>query len=329
MKFTLCLLPILVIFSVSSSYAVETTVPDNDIPLLDSEQEVYLDEKQEEISEVLIGAALWVDSFFDDPRYISEENKTRAKVKLALGYSRNDSLEFQPSIDLRFKVPRLENKLNILVSAATDQDFDTDSNSTSDTELTEKDQINVSAQYFLLAAEKYNLSTTLGGSYNYLYAGLRYRYLHDFGPWQARFTDRLRYYTNDGWENKAELDLERHFSEQWFFRTILNAKWQEEEESIPYAAILRVYHVLNKENALLYEVGNYFETDPNHHLSDFQLKVRYRQRFYRDWLVLELTPMVSFPADHDREINPAFIAKLEFDFGYLSEQTEYDTIFKF
>ncbi|MEJ2058740.1 MAG: hypothetical protein P8X39_12985 [Desulfofustis sp.] len=60
-----------------------------------------------------------------------------------------------------------------------------------------------------------------------------------------------------------------------------------------------------------------------------QLKLRYRQRFYRDWLVLEVAPQVTFPSDHDHEMNPGLIVKFEADFGYLEDLQAYQSVFKF
>lgn len=300
-----------------------------DIPLLGAKDEQNLDDLQQEATRVLLSAATWLDSFFDDPRYTSEQNTTRAKVKLEFGYSENDDFEFKPRVDIRLNVPKLENRLQVLITASDDSDFDTDSNSTSGSAVEDKDQLSLSLQYFAAVGEKYNVSTSFGGSYDYLYAGLRYRYFHDFGPWQLRFTNRTRYYTDDGWENKTEGDIERHFSDKLFFRTIANVTWKEERDSVAQSLKLRLYQVINKQHALLYEVGSYFETEPNYHMSDFQLKLRYRQRFYRDWLVFELAPQVTFPADHGRDANPGIVVKFEFDFGYLANQDEYDTVFRF
>ncbi|MBC2709557.1 MAG: hypothetical protein HGJ94_00650 [Desulfosarcina sp.] len=56
--------------------------------------------------------------------------------------------------------------------------------------------------------------------------------------------------------------------------------------------------------ALLYQIGNYFDTDPSHKMTDVQLRVRYRQRLYRDWLILEIAPQIGFPEDRDRRANP-------------------------
>lgn len=336
------LVGLFVVFQYTNIYAKQPSaipVPDipvkdpvgekDDIPFLDKQREKVLNETQEDLTNYLLSAATWFDSFFDDPRHSAEQNKTRAKAKLAMEYSRHDNFEFQPSIDLRLKVPKLEHKLNLLITAKSDEDFETEAKASSGTNVAEKDDLSVSLQYFLHLTEQMNLSTSFGGSYDYLYAGIRYRHLEDFGPWQGRLTERLRYYTDDGWENKLQVDLERHFSAKWFFRAIAGGVIGSEIDGIPHHLILRTYQVLNKEEALLYEVGSYYDTDPSYVLSDLQFKLRYRQRFYRDWMVLELTPYVTFPEDDDHEFNPGFLMKLEFDFGYLADQDEFDTIFRF
>ena len=141
--------------------------------------EEKLDQLQKKGSVILSQTAEWLDSFFDDPRYSVEENQTRAKLKLAFGYNRFDTFEFRPSIDLRIKLPRLENRTNIFLGANDDSDFDTDSNPIAVTDKNENEQLAAGAQYFLALGEKYNLSTDVGLSANYVYSGLRYRYRHD------------------------------------------------------------------------------------------------------------------------------------------------------
>ena len=179
--------------------------------------------------------------------------------------------------------------------------------------------------------EKYNVSTQLGISTSYLYAGLRYRYLHPLfdGNWEGRFTNRLRYYTDDGWENKTSYDIETHFDERFFFRTIFTGVLSEANDGFPFSAVLRLYQVFNIDSAILYDIGGYFDTEPEPDMTDLQFKVRYRQRFYRDWLVLEVAPLVTFPLEYDREVNPGLIVQFEFDFGYLKDREAYQNIFSF
>ena len=73
----------------------------------------------------------------------------------------------------------------------------------------------------------------------------------------------------------------------------------------------------------------YFNTEPDLEVTDIQLKLRYRQRFYRDWLVLEIAPQITFPKDYDHAFNPGIITKFEFDFGYLKDRQAFQSVFAF
>ncbi len=301
----------------------------NDIPLFTEEQNKRFDASQERASALITDAATWFDNFFDDGRYSEEENQTRAKAKLSFGYSKNDDLEVNLRINWKMHLPRLSKKANLIISAGEDDDFDVDGNALTDPNSSERDELNVAIQYFIKAGEKFNVSTTFGASTSYLYGGLRFRHFHDFGPWQGRFVDRLRYYTDDGWENRASYDIERRFSERWLFRTTASVNWFEEEDGLKHSLKFRFYQLLDQEHALAYEFENYFETEPDNIMTDQIFRIKYRQRFYRDWLVLEIAPQVSFPEDHNRDPNPALVIQLEADFGYASSTDVFKKVFDF
>ena len=186
-------------------------------------------------------------------------------------------------------------------------------------------------QYFLALGERYNLSTDFGLSVGYAFAGLRYRYEHPlFGNlWVGRFTDRMRYYTDDGWENKVSYDIERNLGERYFLRTTLTGIVAERFDGLPFSGVARLYQVIDIERAILYDAGAYFDTDPEFEVTDVQLTLRYRQRFFRDWLVIEVAPQLTFPASDDHGANPGLVVKLEADFGYLEDRKAYDSVFSF
>ncbi len=311
-----------------------TSTQGDDIPYLSSGQEAQLDQLQEKGSALVLSAAEWIDSFFDDPRYLAEENRTRAKVKIGLGYSKFYDLETYGAIDLRLNLPRLEQRANIFLRLNDDSDFDADSSPIPNTEggrKNDREQLTAGVQYFLAMGDKYNLSTEVGASLNYLFAGVRYRHLHSLSDdgWSGRFTNRLRYYTDDGWENKASYDIEKFFGERFLSRSILTAVLSESRDGIPFSVVTRLYQVFNIDSAIAYDVGAYFDTEPDLELTDFQIKVRYRQRFFRDWLVFEVAPLVTFPEEYDHQLNPGILTRFEIDFGYLQDQEAYESIFKF
>jgi hypothetical protein len=312
----------------------KTSNQGNDIPFIGKSSGEKFDKLQEQGSTLVLSAAEWIDSFFDDPRYLQEENRTRAKLKLGLGYTRLDEFELVSSIDIRINLPRFEDRANFFINANDDSDFDADSSPISNTvggQKNDNEQLSAGFQYFLAMGEKYNVSTELGASTSYLYTGLRYRYLHPFfdGSWEGRFTNRLRYYTDDGWENKASYDIETYFDKRFLFRTTLTGVLSEANDGFPFSAVIRLYQVLNIDSAILYDIGGYFDTEPELDMTDLQFKIRYRQRFYRDWLVLEVAPLVTFPLEYDREANPGLFVKFEFDFGYLKDREAYQNIFSF
>jgi len=140
---------------------------------------------------------------------------------------------------MTLKLHRLSSRALLIISAADDEDFDIENNPVnnrpSDHDNSKNSDLKVGLKQFLLEGEKFNISVDGGISWDYLYAGARYRALQQFGSWQGRFTDRLRYYTDDGWENLATYDLETYWNEAWMFRTTTAIVLAETEDGIPYS----------------------------------------------------------------------------------------------
>ena len=107
---------ILLIFCFSCLAATPEALGKNQKHSPASEQEGVLDTAQEQASEQITTAAAWLDNFFDSERYLSEENRTRAKLKLSLGYSKNDNFEDKVRVDWKISLPKLSKRLNIIIS---------------------------------------------------------------------------------------------------------------------------------------------------------------------------------------------------------------------
>jgi hypothetical protein len=314
-----------------SPAALEITEPDITDELDDGDDHKdFIDTTQHRASIMLLDAAQWFDSFFDDSRFSDEENKSSAKLRIITRYHEEDGFEFSPSIRWRIHLPRLSDKAQILLFAAEDEVIEAkeESSGAAPVEDTQKDNVSAAIQYFIRASEAYNISTTFGGSFNYMYGGLRFRYYKDLGSWEGRFVERVRYYTDDGWENMGSLDLERHISEKWLFRTSGQMYWQEWEDSIKQTLTFQLYQLLSARKALSYELINTFGTEPSYELTDSELRVRYRQQFYRDWLIFEISPHVNFPEEYDRDSKFGITFSIEAKFGH-TEARKIRNIFSF
>ncbi len=303
----------------------------SNIPLLNESTEQKMDTLQQGGTSLLFDTATWIDSFFDDNRSLAEENKTRATLKLSLGYSKNDDFEIQPRVNIRLHVPKLSERAQLIFSGSDDEDFEIEENPLTkgtDHNNEESSEFTAAFRYFLLQGEKYNLNFDTGVSWDYVFASIRYRAIQDFGSWLGRFTNRLRWYSDDGWEDKIGYDLETDLGEKFFFRSSTSAGVYETKDGIPHGQIFKLFQVLSPLKAMAYEVGFYFGTDPDYIMTEAEVKVKYRQRFYRDWLVLEIAPNITFPEDNDYEANPGIIFKFEATLGYDADREGYKKVFK-
>ncbi|MFZ5797580.1 MAG: hypothetical protein C4563_11500 [Desulfobulbus sp.] len=277
----------------------------------------WYDIAHQRVSATLLSSSEWVDDFFDDVRYVDEENRTRARLKLTAIYDEKEEFEFKPRLNIRVHLPNLSEQLSLLLFASEDEKPELDaaregarvSGENIDREAT------AALQYFLRETEKYNISFSGGFSFNYLYGGLRYRYLKDIGSWKGRFVTQPRYYTDDGWQDLNTLDFDRTLSENWFLRASVQLDWFEEEETLPLALILRLYQQLGPERFISYEWENHCADVQHDELTDLWLLIRYRQKFLRDWLFLEISPRVNFPREDDWEANYGLLFRIEMNFS--------------
>ena len=316
-----CVMPL--ITGPVSAQSTDPTV-DKELPLLDS--------AQEQASVAVLDAAEWLDQFFYEENVRFEENRTRIRFELSSGYTRFEHFEIKPKISGRIHLPHLNRKINIIIAASDDDEFIAERNPISAIprhEGARDREVAAALQYFLRESDSDNLSATIGASFDYLYTGIRYRRSHDLGEWHGRFVNRLNYYTDDEWEDIVSYEIGHTLGDRWLFRTKATVDWHVEEDGFPHSLVFKLYQKITEEKALLYEIGNYFDTEDSYEMTDLQLKVHYRQRFLRDWLVLEIVPQIGFPEDHDREANPGIIVKLEADTGNLSGTQVFPRIFNF
>lgn len=305
----------------------------DDIPFVPDAIEEKLDSGMDSVGKLLTETANWLDSFYESgPGYV-EENQTRATLKLEFGYSERWGYDFKPRLKLKLKIPKLTRKVNLIISASDDDDFEMDSDPVngSNNDDTDRSELQVGLKGQLFKNDYFNFSTQVGGSYDYLYGGVRFRFSHEMGNWLGRFTERLRWYTDEGWENQISYYLDTHINGNWMFRSVTSGLWDEEIDGSRYSQFLRLLQMFSEERGVLYEIGVYFDTETDEYVSDIQFRVRYRQRFYRDWLVLEVAPEVTFPKDDDwdRERNLGIVFKFEVDFGYTFDREVVDRVFDF
>ena len=94
----------------------------------------------------------------------------------------------------------------------------------------------------------------------------------------------------------------------------------EEETGFYYSFRTSLFQILSNRRVLRYQWINSFETKPHHQLQEVKLMIRYRQRVWRDWMYVEMTPQVSFPRERDFKNTPGFMVRVEIIMGKVRER---------
>jgi hypothetical protein len=287
------------------------------------EEETSVDIAHDYVSLKVRDSAQWFDTFFDDPNFIAEDASTRLRVRTDMYVSQKDEEKFSANFNLKLHLPKLSRKLNnqtslLLGGDETLDDFGSDESNSIDNAFNDAiDDPTIGIQYFLLLKEKYNVDLTAGVKLSglSLFAGPRARYVKTLSENSLlRFVERLRWYTDDGWDSRTRIDYDRSIGRKYLFRQTFDARWREERRNTDGFRLLFATSLterLSKQQAVAYRWNTVFKTEP-HALADSTVfLVQYRRRIYRKWLYYELLPQLAFQDEHDWEANPGITLRLE------------------
>lgn len=264
----------------------------------------------------------WVDRFFADENYEAEVNESWLRIRLDSFSELYEGTDLDAKARLHLKVPALNKRLRfeILSPGEPDDLGATGGNDTgSPPPGAAEEKTSAAVSYVYRALKERSIIARLGLNFDGYtpdpYVGGRYRELVSLNDdWNFRFTQRLRFYTLDGLESRTSLDFERALEEDMLFRTSLNGTWLQEYPDYFYSLGFALFRPLDEKSAVEYQVINSFKTDP-HRLDDITVRIRHRQKIWRDWLTFEFAPQVSFGADRDFEPAPGILFRLEATFG--------------
>ncbi len=273
------------------------------------------DRVQQSISESLNGAARWVDSFFDDERYIAEDATTKLRLRQSLFLEHGESPEHKTRVGLSLRVPRTKKRLRLFVGS------DEETSKTPDTLFdrieSRDDQSAAGVQFFAKSTARQNLSLTTGVKLDSLelFVGPRYRFTVLLDDWQLRFTQRLRWFTRKGWESTTRFDFEHLLNDRLFFRHTVEGRWREKDDGYQYEIRPSLIQQLHSRKAIEYQWNTLFKTRPNHRLESSVLRMRYRRNFFRPWLFYEVNPQLAVRNDEDFRPKLGITLQVEIVFG--------------
>lgn len=294
-----------------------------------AEKEVPLGEQadhvQEDVTRRIRTAAAWLDSFLADERSLAEENQTWARLRFDVGLEEGEGVGFDLRPKIRVALPSAKRRAQLTFSGETDSDTTLNSDVVEEVheEFEDPDEKNrtIGANYFLKETTRNNVRLGAGLKSNLAaYGDVRLRHLAPLGSWDLRGTERLRYYTDNGFESIATVDLERRLSPVLFVRATTRGSWFETDPGYYYSQSLALYQLAGPTRVMTYEVLGSFVTRPNNVLDLALVRFRYRERLWRDWIFFEIAPQIALPRDRDYDVVPGILFRLDLIFAPKGRQ---------
>ena len=286
----------------------------------EEEEEGYVDTAQRWVSAGIGSAARIADEFFGDENYEAEANNTRLRLMFDTFFESGEAVDFRFRFNLRLVLPQTNKRLKLSFSGNSDEDDDEDETATVTGANDDDNNVEATLAYTLVDTKKQNFSLRTGiKSGPAWWIGPRYRFYAKLGgPWGFRFTQLIRWRTDDDWEAKTRFDFERRIAENFLFRFTPRGTYNQHdyhEDGYKYHLEAKVFQRLDRNSAMRYEWINKFLTKPDNHLDEVVLKIGYRRRVWRKWLFFEIVPQASFPDDEDFHFTPGILFRIETNFG--------------
>ncbi len=313
--------------STRNAEAPGTEPPANTVEEPGKEEPDIADMLHKEISQSVLATASWLDSFFYDPRYAAEENKTRMILRFDAFEEKNFKADYSTHVQIKLKLPYLKNKAHLIISGDPEEEGEeiptgplgapvrTDVNK----DISQNRQTSTSLGYFFKSDEKRNVNARIGLRYRHsdlvVFLRTHYRVLYKLDGWSLRLTQEFPWWSDTKWESFTAVDLERQFRNNYFFRTSAIGHWYDNQHGYQYTLSTALVQPLSPRRALSYEWVNNFATRPTNKLNEVVLAVRYRQRLWKDWLFAEIAPQVRYPRDRGFDNIPGIWYRLEMQFG--------------
>lgn len=268
------------------------------------ELEAWIDRLQSGLHRITCSSAWWFDGLFGNRRYDEEYRATHGTAYVGEAWSQRDGFDSILRFKARFYLPQINKRFNAFIGRSEADDI---------VQEATPEQYSLPAQFSgrdddsVFLGLGYNERMTKRGSFD-ADAGVRvrfpldpyvkgsYRFSRPVGENTLfRFRETIFWQKSEEFGTTALIEWDRILGPDYVLRWTTSGTYSEVSEGLRWYSNVRLYHLLSKERAFAYEIAANGSTDAPAPLTDYGAAVIYRQRMWRDWLLLELRTGIDWP----------------------------------
>jgi len=303
--------------------------PETDTPADEEPPEAFIDRKQQVVASVVDNTALWFDGLFATSEIESEEASATGRVLLGTRWDERDGLKKRVRFGASVSLPALRERTRIVLGRSDTDDLLDGSESAEIKVVPDKFNDTEDEDWFLGLG--YRQRTGLASGFDagvgvtfasgaiqpYVQANYRWNKTFDDG-WLLRVRPRVFWRDDRGLGSSLTTILDYFVSDDWLLRSWNIMVSERETEGVRWTSKLLAYQSLGGRSAFSYNLFVTGQTDAEVDVDDYGVEVRFRRRFLREWMFLELSTGVSWPREfriETRDRNFAVGADIEVRFG--------------
>jgi hypothetical protein len=261
----------------------------------------------------VVGAANYIDRFFGDQRMEDEGNDTRIKLSLGVRFKEEDSPDVITRANIRLRLPRTSKKLQLVFEDLVESDDPASANDVlNDIGNSGPD---AAVRYNLRKKKRVQLDVDVGArlsSTPQTYIRFRGTRAYELTrKWQLRLTQKMTWFTRDGWVSLSEVQWNKRMGWDWLLRINSELEWQEDRDGVRPAQQISVFKTFSRRRAIRFDVGGSWPEYPNIVERIYYTAVTHRRLLHSNWLYFEIKPGVEFPEIDDYDSQ--FFIKVQLD----------------
>jgi hypothetical protein len=300
----------------------QRTIPLEDQPVV--EPSAFLDQPHGKMTKLIEDLMSRTDALFAGDR--GYDAPTGSYVALGtraiLRREEDDGNDLQAVTRVRLNLPRTQERLKLLVER--DVENLTKPAAQRETEVAagvaERDD-NPYVALRAVAAERLNVGLTADVGVRVRsvepdpFVRLRAERVFAWSGWTIPLSETLLWRRSEELSAATELVFLYPLSQRVALSLISNATWRRPLQGFELGQTAAVFWRASERSVAGTELVVIGHTEPQSELTAYSAALRYRRLIYRDWLVLELRPQLTYPRDKDFRAVPSFTLQLEAWFG--------------
>lgn len=263
--------------------------------------------------------------FLDDDYQAFGDNPSRMRMRFDVSWVEDHGWDEKFKLKLRLVLPGLSKRAQLV--AGGDEDGD-------NAVAADEDGNDLALRWVGVQSEKVSVSYDVGVRYKSsnldpflrLNSGIQY----DLGEnWYGLTYNRLYYYSDTQWRIDFRQSFNRPIDEDLLFRSRTRVQYFDENDYNPFLEQkFSLFQTINKKSAVAYEAlwtkqaeedSIYDDDEIKGKLQDsyqnVALRLRYRRNVWRDWLYIELWPIIGWAEERDWDTVFGANFRLEATFG--------------